>query len=192
MFTPLRSRSFVLVLLMVCCFALPLFAQRGGGRSSGKSSSSSKSSKSTSSKTVHVKGYYRKDGTYVAPYDRAAPGSGDSPASTPSTNASPTVSSSTTVITHAWGSKATRPRSVTTSIERDKHGRIKRSESAKREFEAMHFCPSTGRAGGKCPGYVIDHVIPLACGGVDAPSNMQWQTQAAAKAKDKWERNGCR
>jgi len=31
------------------------------------------------------------------------------------------------------------------------------------------------------PGYVIDHVIPLACGGEDAPSNMQWQTAAEAR-----------
>jgi hypothetical protein len=39
---------------------------------------------------------------------------------------------------------------------------------------------------------VIDHVKPLACGGADAPSNMQWQTAAAGKAKDAWERKGCR
>lgn len=41
-------------------------------------------------------------------------------------------------------------------------------------------------------GYVIDHITPLACGGSDAPSNMQWQTKAEAKAKDRWERKGCR
>jgi hypothetical protein len=35
---------------------------------------------------------------------------------------------------------------------------------------------------------VIDHVQPLASGGADSPSNMQWQTTAAAKEKDKWER----
>jgi hypothetical protein len=39
---------------------------------------------------------------------------------------------------------------------------------------------------------VVDHIKPLACGGVDAPSNMQWQTIAAAKAKRKAERAGCR
>lgn len=37
-------------------------------------------------------------------------------------------------------------------------------------------------------GYVIDHIISLSRGGQDDPSNMQWQTKADAKAKDKWER----
>ena len=44
---------------------------------------------------------------------------------------------------------------------------------------------------GPCGGYVIDHVVPLACGGADAPSNMQWQTVVEAKVKDRWERQGC-
>ena len=34
---------------------------------------------------------------------------------------------------------------------------------------------------------VVDHIIPLKRGGADAPSNMQWQTKADAKAKDRWE-----
>jgi hypothetical protein len=38
---------------------------------------------------------------------------------------------------------------------------------------------------------VIDHITPLACGGADVPSNMQSQTVAAAKAKDRVERKGC-
>ena len=37
----------------------------------------------------------------------------------------------------------------------------------------------------------VDHIVPLACGGSDSPSNMQWQTKAAAAAKDKVERRGC-
>jgi hypothetical protein len=51
-----------------------------------------------------------------------------------------------------------------------------------------HPCPVTGAPSGKCPGYVIDHIQALAVGGADDPSNMQWQTKEAAKAKDKWER----
>jgi hypothetical protein len=34
---------------------------------------------------------------------------------------------------------------------------------------------------------VVDHVIALKRGGADAPSNMQWQTVEAAKAKDRVE-----
>ena len=65
------------------------------------------------------------------------------------------------------------------------HGRIKRSSSARHEFMR-----ETGYPHGR-KGYVIDHVVPLACGGADAPSNMQWQTTADAKAKDRVERRGC-
>jgi hypothetical protein len=66
-----------------------------------------------------------------------------------------------------------------------------RSAKAKAIFAYEHPCPSTGIAEPHCPGYVIDHVNPLACGGPDAPSNMQWQTIADGKAKDKWERKTC-
>jgi putative protein kinase ArgK-like GTPase of G3E family len=53
-------------------------------------------------------------------------------------------------------------------------------------------CPSTGRTTGVCPGYIKDHIVPLACGGPDSVANLQWQTVAAAKAKDRWETKGCR
>ena len=65
---------------------------------------------------------------------------------------------------------------------RDSHGRIKRSEVAKRDFMRR-----TGYPHGR-PGYVVDHIVPLSKGGADDPSNMQWQTKEEAKAKDKWER----
>lgn len=48
-------------------------------------------------------------------------------------------------------------------------------------------CPSTGKTAGACPGYVVDHVVPLERGAVDDPSNMQWQTLEDAKAKDRVE-----
>lgn len=54
-------------------------------------------------------------------------------------------------------------------------------------FVHSHPCPSTGKTSGRCPGYIVDHVKPLCKGGADRPSNMQWQTEADAKRKDKWE-----
>lgn len=69
--------------------------------------------------------------------------------------------------------------------------KIKRSMSARDSFKYQSPCPANGKARGRCPGYIIDHIVPLACGGPDDPSNMQWQTTADAKAKDKWERKGC-
>jgi len=56
-----------------------------------------------------------------------------------------------------------------------------------REFRSLFPCPSTLEETGPCPGWVVDHKIPLACGGVDDYSNMQWQKKAEAKAKDKVE-----
>lgn len=72
-------------------------------------------------------------------------------------------------------------------VARDSQGRIKRSLEAKHEFKNTHPCPATGKSFGRCPGYVIDHVIALKRGGPDKPSNMQWQTIKAAKEKDKTE-----
>jgi len=65
-------------------------------------------------------------------------------------------------------------------------GRIKRSAAAKTEFER-----ETGYPHGR-KGYVVDHIVPLTCGGADAPANMQWQTKEEGKAKDKTERIGCK
>jgi hypothetical protein len=64
---------------------------------------------------------------------------------------------------------------------RDRHGRIRRDSSARNEF--MH---KTGYPHGR-KGYVVDHIVPLECGGSDTPANMQWQSKREAKAKDKTE-----
>lgn len=69
--------------------------------------------------------------------------------------------------------------------------RTKRSHRAKVQFRQQHPCPATGAHKGPCKGYVIDHIKPLACGGADRAENLQWQTVAEGKAKDKLERRGC-
>lgn len=61
-------------------------------------------------------------------------------------------------------------------------GELIRSREAIREFKRC-----TGYSGGR-PGYVIDHIFPLACGGPDVPENMIWQKQEDSRLKDKWER----
>lgn len=66
-----------------------------------------------------------------------------------------------------------------------------RSKKALRAFVNQQACPATGLHRLPCKGYVIDHIKALACGGEDAPVNMQWQTREDAKAKDKWERKEC-
>jgi hypothetical protein len=137
---------------------------------SSKGPRSSRSTKGTSSrKTVHVRTYTRKNGTVVSAHTRSAPHSR-------STSGTPTRSR---VISRSHPSP-----NVTGG--RTRNGRIARSEEAKRQFMRQ-----TGYPRGR-PGYVIDHVRPLACGGADSPSNMQWQTLSDAKAKDKVERVGCK
>lgn len=72
-------------------------------------------------------------------------------------------------------------------VQRDSRDRIARSSKAITRFKRASPCPATGKGYGSCPGYVIDHVVPLKRGGPDAPGNMQWQTISQAREKDKWE-----
>lgn len=95
------------------------------------------------------------------------------------------------VLAPGWASKR-RSHSTHTSHATHARHRTHRSLAAKNSFKRQHPCPSTGKRSGPCPGYVIDHVKPLACGGADAPGNMQWQTVTEGRAKDKWERKNCK
>ncbi len=59
---------------------------------------------------------------------------------------------------------------------------------ARSQFIAAHPCPVKDAKKGSCPGWIVGYLRPLACGGRDDPSNMQWQTPATAKDKVSWER----
>jgi hypothetical protein len=89
--------------------------------------------------------------------------------------------------THQASPHHARSRGSYPGVRRDGHGRIARDPHAREAFRRTHPCPSTGKTYGACPGWVVDHVQALKHGGADAPWNMQWQTRAAAKAKDRWE-----
>jgi hypothetical protein len=64
-----------------------------------------------------------------------------------------------------------------------------RSQTQVKKFKKLHPCPGEPDKGSKtkCRGYVVDHICPLACCGLDHPSNMQWQTVIDGKKKDKTE-----
>lgn len=67
-----------------------------------------------------------------------------------------------------------------------------RSHAARAEFKRANPCPETGKPRGKCPGWQIDHIIPLKCGGPDEPANMQWLTIDDHKDKTRREARLCR
>lgn len=60
--------------------------------------------------------------------------------------------------------------------------RTQRDPAQVRAFRAEHPCPSTGLKRGACPGWDVDHIVPLCAGGLDHPSNLQW----LAKDDHRW------
>lgn len=70
--------------------------------------------------------------------------------------------------------------------------KIPRSKAAVAEFKRQNPCPATGLRKGKCPGYQVDHIIPLKCAGPDRPENMQWLSVQEHKAKTRREAKLCR
>jgi len=145
---------------------------------------------------VHVRGYTRSNGTYVAPHTRSSPSSGGNSSGSTSHSSQPSSTNFTPLITgnvpkprvespvkYRFSKKIPSTYYYTSGYfgSRDSNGRIVRSESAKRDFMKQ-----TGYPHGR-PGYVVDHIVALKRGGADNPSNMQWQTIAQGKAKDKWE-----
>lgn len=150
---------------------------------------------------VRVRGYYRRDGTYVAPYTRRG---------TPAQESAPARPSGRAWTSSTWTDQSAAPQTLAPPPEvapkqagvyvdesgryvdergilRDADGRIYRSGSARAEFQRLIPCPETGLPAGSCPGWIVDHIVPLKNGGADDASNMQWQTEAEAKEKDRWE-----
>lgn len=69
-----------------------------------------------------------------------------------------------------------------------KDGKIRRRRDVLDAFKKAHPCPSSGSVRGACKGWIMDHVIPLACGGCDSVSNLQWLPEEAWRKKSRWER----
>ena len=72
-------------------------------------------------------------------------------------------------------------------------GSIKRRADVLAAFKKQHPCPATGLTSGACPNWSMDHIIPLACGGHDSVSNLQWlplpiKSTSGKYPKDRWER----
>lgn len=53
---------------------------------------------------------------------------------------------------------------------------IARDRGEVRAFRVENPCPATGDTRGVCPGWHVDHILPLCAGGLDLRSNMQWIT----------------
>jgi 5-methylcytosine-specific restriction endonuclease McrA len=71
----------------------------------------------------------------------------------------------------------------TGQVPRTEAGKTERSAAVLAAFREKYPCPATGKSSGSCPGWAIDHVIPLACGGVDAVYNLQWLPNTIKSAK---------
>jgi hypothetical protein len=69
-----------------------------------------------------------------------------------------------------------------------------RSRTLRAEFMRENPCPATGKTQGPCPGYQVDHAVPLCLGGqvVDAPKNLRWITVEDHKAKTRDDVRLCR
>lgn len=71
----------------------------------------------------------------------------------------------------------------------------KRSSTERYRFQRDNPCPAVTvpeprrRA---CPGYVVDHIVPLCAGGEDHRRNMQWLTVEQHREKNAEELKRCR
>lgn len=72
-------------------------------------------------------------------------------------------------------------------------GTIRRRSDVLTAYKKFHPCPVTGLSTGTCPGWQMNHIIPLSSGGCDSVSNLMWlpnevKTCANDYCIDRWER----
>lgn len=74
-------------------------------------------------------------------------------------------------------------------VVRGEDGKTLRSSKVITAFKRLWACPATSAHIGACPGWAIDHVIPLACGGRDAVFNMQWLPDQIKSERGEWSKD---
>jgi hypothetical protein len=67
-----------------------------------------------------------------------------------------------------------------------------RSPTLRAEFMRQQPCPSTGATRGPCPGWHVDHIEALVCGGRDELGHLQWLPVAEHREKTRVEVKLCR
>jgi hypothetical protein len=179
------------VTLLALAISVPAYCRglRGGWTSSRSSQPRSHSG------GVRASAYRTKLGKTVRSRTRSYPGTAmqSAPRAPVAARSSPATATPSRVVARPGTTSprlrlgpAQRTRS-SSSVRRDSQGRIERSSAARAAFMRTRPCPTTWRTFGACPGFVVDHIVPLKRGGADSPSNMQWQPVAAARAKDRIE-----
>lgn len=72
---------------------------------------------------------------------------------------------------------------------RDFNGVIVRDPKVIYAFRKEKPCPKTQKYGmGACPGWALNHPMPLACGGCDEVSNLMWMRNDVKRIVDSYER----
>ena len=71
-------------------------------------------------------------------------------------------------------------------------GHLARSAAEVLAFKPENPCPVTHRHRSACPGWQVDHTIPLCAGGLDKAGNMAWLTVADHRFKTFLDVRECR
>ena len=179
----MKTKSFAAVVLSVVAALGYAYGRAGGAGGHSSGSSGSHSSGSGSGHSSGSSSHSSNSGSHSS-------GSGISHSSTHSSNNFPGHSTSSGraftptahMISRLSGFSYHTAHAATGFLgARDASGRIIRNEATKREF-----MQSSGYQHGR-PGYVVAPINPLKTGGTDTAANMEWQSVANAKARDRWQ-----